>query len=160
MKKSRVVMVALLLAGALLLGVTPARTQTSQDILAYYVTLDVASKKSEVMAKAMLMNEAERQVFWPVYDAYQRELTLVSNEREVLIQEYLKEAATLDNARAKVLIAKAFEIQERRAALLKRYAEELQKQLPGKLVLKFVQVELQLQHLTDLQVAGQLPDLR
>jgi hypothetical protein len=110
MRKSQIVMVMVSLAGALLLGATPARPQTSQDILAHYVTLDVASKKSEVMAKALLMNGTERQVFWPLYDAYQRELTLVSNEREALLQEYLKEAATLDDARAKVLIAKAFEI--------------------------------------------------
>jgi len=160
MAKNRIMIVAVSLVGALLLAATPAKAQTSQDVLAYYLSLDVASKKSEVMAKAVLMNEAERQVFWPIYDAYQRELTLVSNERVALLQEYRKDAATLDDATAKALIAKGFEIQQRRADLLKRYAEGLQKQLPGKLVLKFVQVELQLQHLTDLQVAGQLPDPR
>ena len=160
MMMSRMVVVAISLTGALLLAVTPARAQTSQDILAHYVTLDVATKRTEVMAKALLMTEAERRLFWPIYDAYQRELTLVTTERQALVREYLKEAATIDDARAKLLIAKAFEIQQRRGTLLKRYAEELQEQLPGKLVLKFVQVELQLQHLTDLQIANQLPDLR
>lgn len=45
------------------------------------------------------------------------------------------------------------------SGLLKKYAEGPQKRLPGKFVRKFVQVELQLQRLTDLQVAGQLPNL-
>ncbi len=160
MGKGTVAIVAISLAGGLLLSATPARTETSQDILTHYVNLDVASKRSEVMTKAVLMNEAERRVFWPVYDAYQRELVRSSRERDALLKEYVKDAGNLDDARANVLMVRAFDLQEKRVALLKKYAEELQKQLPGKLVLKFVQVELQLQHLTDLQVAGQLPDIR
>ena len=159
MRKNLIVMAAVALAGTLLLGAAPMG-QTSQDILAHYVSLDVASKKSEAMAKALLMDEAQRNIFWPVYDAYQRELALSSNERESLLNEYVKDAATIDDAKAKVLIARGFEMQERRAALLKKYAGELEQKLPGKLVLKFVQVELQLQHLRDLQVSSQLPDLR
>ena len=115
--------VAVSLAATLLLGARPAGTETSQDILAHYLGLDLASKQSEAMATALLMNEAERRVVWAVYDAYQRELTRVSNEREALLREYLKEAAAVDDARADALIAKGFEMQERRTALLKKYAE-------------------------------------
>ena len=149
-----------LFAGVLLLACVPAWAQTSPDVLANYVKLDLASKKGDVMTKALLMSASERDVFWPVYDAYQREWTNLNNEREALLKEYIKNANTIDDVKAKEVMAKSFAMQERQLAMLKKYAAELEKKLPAKLVVKFVQVELQMQRLMDLQASVQLPDLR
>jgi hypothetical protein len=173
---TRILRVACLAAGASLLMAASSWAQTSPeplaarvytqvqnkypDTLADRVRVDLAIKRSGVTTKAMLLDKAERDVFWQAYYAYQQEWARVSNAREALLKEYVATAARLDGARVKEVLAKCFDLEDERIALLRKYAADLQQKLPPDLVVKFVQAELEVQHLTDLQLSGGFPDFR
>lgn len=148
------------LAGVALLGGTLAPAQDRAELLARYLRTDIAAKRTHVMSSALLLSADEEKAFWPVYKQYQQELAQFTDAREALIRDYVKEYRTLSDAKAKELMASSFELQEQRLKFLRKYAEEMQKSLPVKQVVKFVQVEAQIHRLTDLQINMELPQLR
>ena len=171
----RVLRVTCLAVGALLVAATSAWAQAGSEpvadrvhagaqnypnTLADYVRVDLANKKGGVMTKALLLTTAERDAVWSVYEAYQREWTRFSNEREALLTEYVKRADSLDDATAKAVLAKCVAMEEERVALLAQYAEALEQKLPVTLVVKFIEAELRIQHLADIQLSDRLPDFR
>jgi hypothetical protein len=149
-----------LLTGVVMLTGTIAQAQDREDVLARYLRVDIAAKKTQVMASGLLLSPPEEQAFMPVYQHYQVELAQFTDARQALIQQYVKGYKTLNDAQAKELLDRVFELQEQRLSLLRKYATEMQKSLPITLVAKFVQLELQLQRLMDLQVNMDLPPLQ
>ena len=149
-----------LLIGVVMLTGTIALAQDREDVLARYLRVDIASKKTQVMASGLLLSAPEEKAFMPLYQQYQAELDQFTNARQALIQQYVKEYKTLNDAQAKELVDRVLELQEQRLSLLRKYATEMQKTLPITLVAKFVQLELQLHRLMDLQVNMDLPQLQ
>jgi hypothetical protein len=86
MGTNRVVVMAVSLVSALLIGAASI-AQSAEDPLSHYVSVDLAIKKSDVMAKALLLDQAQRDAFWPVYAAHQREQARFSTEVECFISE-------------------------------------------------------------------------
>ncbi len=137
-----------------------AWTQTTPDTLQDRVRVDLATKRSGVTAKALLLDKTEREVFWPVYQAYEREWTRLSTEREELLKEYVNTADKLDDAHATQVLAKFFQLEQERLVVLKNYAADLRQKLPAELAVKFIQAELEIQQLTNVQLSGRFPDFR
>ena len=173
--RHRVLCVAYLAVGTLLIATASAWAQTAPEpladgvyarvqnypnTLADHVRLDLAIKKSGVTTKAMLLDKAEREAFLPVYEAYQRKWARLSSEREALLTDYIQRANNLDDATAKAMLAKCLALEEERMALLKQYAGELEQIVPAPLAVKFIEAELQIQNLTDVQLSDRLPDFR
>ena len=159
MMRRFVSLVVLLVAGVLLTGIIVS-AQDRVSAMANLLRVDIAAKKTRVLSDAMLLNSPEGAAFWPVYRQYERELAEFNDNRLALIKEYTQNYKSLDDAKAKELIEKSFELQERRLSLLRKYAGELQKSLPTKRVAMFIQVESQLLRLIDLQASVELPELR
>ena len=151
--------VALVLASAISLTVNFAPAQDRAEMMARLLRTDLASKKTEMMSKALLLTPAEGAAFWPVYKEYQVELGRFNDERQAAIKEYVQNYRTLDDAKAKELMEKSLELQEQRLSLLRKYVANMQKVLPIKLVAKFFQVESQMLRLLDLQINTELPSL-
>ena len=173
--KPRVLAITCLAAGALLVSAAPgwaqvspepladgvyARVEKYPNTLADHVRLDLAIKKSGVTTKALLLDQAEREAFLPVYEAYQQKWARLSSEREALLTDYIQRANNLDDATAKAMLAKCLALEEERMALLKQYAGELEQIVPATLAVKFIEAELQIQNLTDVQLSDRLPDFR
>ncbi len=150
----------LLLSGVVMLAGTIALAQDREDVLANYLRVDIAAKKTQVMASGLLLSAPEEKGFMAVYQQYHVELAQLTDARQAFIKQYVKEYKTLNDAQAKELMDRVFELQEQRLSLLRKYATELQKNLPMTLVAKFVQMEMQLQRLMDLKVNMDLPQLQ
>jgi len=154
-----VTLVVLLITGVVLTGIVVS-AQDRVSAMANLLRVDIAGKKTRVLSDAMLLDSPEAAAFWPVYRQYERELAEFNDSRLALIKEYTQNYRALDDAKAKDLLEKSFELQERRLSLLRKYAGELQKSLPAKRVAIFIQVESQLLRLIDLQASVELPELR
>ncbi len=157
---NRLMAVPLLLAGVLALTGTWALGQDRAEMFARYLRTDVAAKRTEVLSSALFLSPEEEKAFWPAYQQYQVELAKFDDARQALIQRYVKEFNALDDAKAKELMDRAFELQEHRLSVLKKYATEMQKNISVKQVVKFVQMESQILRLMDLQINMELPQLR
>lgn len=137
-----------------------ARLQNDPNTLAGHVRVDLAIRTSGVLAKALLLDKAQQEAFFPVYEAYQREWARLSNERETLLADYLQRANSLNDAAAREVLAKCFALEEKRVALLEHYAGQLEQKLPATLVVEFIEAELHIQNLRDVQLSNRLPDFR
>jgi hypothetical protein len=153
---------ALLLASACVVfgAGTVAYSAANPEAVADMLRQDLASKKSEMMGRALLLSREESDKFWPVYREYDRERAQLDGRAVNLINDYVKNYRTLDDAKAKELLETLFSVQEQRLSLLRKYATQLQATLPMRQVAGFVQVEFQLLRLLDVQRSVELPRMR
>ena len=103
----------------------------------------VKADKKLVVAANMELNEAEGKVFWPIYDAYQKELQAINDRLGKTILAYAdaynKKALTDDLA--KQLTNEALAIDQDELTLRKTYAAKLNGVLPAMKVARYIQIE-------------------
>ena len=156
----RALVAALALSCFIALTTGIASGQDSAETMARLLRTDLAAKKTDMMSKALLLTPAEEAAFWPVYKEYQVELAQFNEQLQAVIKDYVQHYQTLDDAKAKELIGKSLELQERRLNLLRKYVGSMEKVLPMKQVARFFQVESQMLRLMDVQINIQLPALQ
>ncbi len=157
---SRVLSLLAAAACVMLLGGTSAPGATNPDAIAKMLNTDIAAKKGDMMSRALLLSRAEADAFWPLYREYEREREELEGRTVGLIEDYMKNYRTLDDAKAQGLLDRLFELHEQRLVLLRKYTTKLQAVVPMRQVAGFVQTEFQLLRLLDLQRTSSLPELR
>lgn len=137
---------------------TPAETK-DVNLRAYVELLraDVRTQKVEILTELMEFTEAEDKAFWPIYRAYDTELSAINDERVTGIEEYARNYDKVTDALADKLASKALELEGRRTALKEKYYGRLKAALSPTTAARFLQVENQLLLIIDLQIAASLP---
>lgn len=139
-------------------AVTPAETK-DVNLRAYVELLraDVRAQKVAFITELMAFTAAEDTAFWPIYRAYDVELSAINDERVTGIEEYARNYEKVNDALADKLAMKALELEGRRTALKEKYYARLKAELSAKTAARFLQVENQLLLIIDLQIAASLP---
>ena len=134
----------------------------SLNLTAYAELLrsDVRTEKIAIMTEVMGFTDAEDKAFWPIYRAYDKEMSALGDERVAVIADYAQHYDDLTDAVADKLALKALDLQSRRQAAEARFYDSVKKALPPKTALRALQVEHQLLLLIDLQIASSLPVAR
>src|SRR5208283_5154354 len=78
-------------------------------------------------------------------------------EKLAIVQDYAKNFLSMTNDKADQLAQRIMVLDDQRMALRKKYYELMKKAIPTVLVVRFFQVENQIQLLVDLQIASNLP---
>ena len=122
----------------------PAVAQDTQSDTNMEILRDkVKADKKLVVAANMDLNEVEGKAFWPIYDAYQKDL-VVLNERlgkAILAYADAYNKKTLTNAQAMQLSNEVLAIDQDEITLRKTYAAQLEKAIPGIKVARYLQIE-------------------
>jgi hypothetical protein len=118
---------------------------------------DLKAKKEQIIKEAMQLNDQQAAAFWPIYRNYDAEQTKLGDEKLAIIHDYAQNFLTMSDPKADQLAQRVMALDEQRLALRKKYYELLKKALPTVLVVRFFQVENQLQLILDLQIASNLP---
>ncbi len=118
---------------------------------------DIKKEKVGIITEVMDFTEEQTGIFWPIYREYDLELTKIGDERLAMIKDYAEHYQTLTDEKAKELVEKAFQLQQKRIKLRRAYFKKMDKVLPSKVVAKFFQLENQILLILDLQVASELP---
>src|SRR5687767_11896577 len=107
-------------------AVTPAETK-DLNLTAYVELLraDVRAQKVAFITELMAFTDAEDKAFWPIYRAYDVELSAINDERVAGIEEYARNYDTVSDALADKLAIKALELETRRTALKQKYYARL-----------------------------------
>jgi hypothetical protein len=138
--------------------VSPEQAQTlNLSAYAELLRADVQAQKIAILTQVMGFTEAEDKAFWPIYRAYNAEISKLGDERVALIGEYSRVYGTITNEAAEQLMTRAIALDTRRRAALEKCAHDVRAALSPKTALKFLQVEHQLQLIIDLQIASSLP---
>ena len=118
---------------------------------------DIKKEKVGIITEVMDFTEEQTGIFWPIYREYDLELTKIGDEWLAMIKDYAEHYQTLTDEKAKELMEKAFQLQQKRIKLRRAYFKKMDKVLPSKVVAKFFQLERQIILLLDLKIASELP---
>lgn len=158
-----VIVAALSLAGLSAVAQEPASAPAEQvksiDLDSYLglVRADLRTQKRGIVTASMDLTEKEAQGFWPVYDNYERDVMKLGDKKLALIKSFADKYETLDDAQAKDLSMKSFELQKKRAALKEKYFAEFAKVIPARKAARFFQVDNRIDLLVDIQISKEIP---
>ncbi len=147
---------AVLFAVATLLAL-PAAAQTASDmqILAEKIRAD----KKVVVAANMQLTEDEAKGFWPVYEAYQKDLQGINKRLLATIKNYADayNKGPVSDETAKKLIKEAIAIEDAEVQLKSSYVSKLEKVIPGAKVARYIQIENKIRAIGKYELAAQIP---
>ena len=135
----------------------PAAAQTASDmkILADKIKAD----KKLVVAANMQLTEEEAKGFWPVYEAYQKDLAAINKRLFGAIKNYADayNKGPVSDETAKKLLNQAIAVEEAEVKLKRSYVPKLEKVLPGMKVARYVQIENKIRAVVKYELAAQIP---
>ena len=142
------------------LTAVPVVAQEKQDDQNMQILLEkVKADKKLVVAANMELTEAEGKAFWPIYEAYQKDLQGI-NERlgkaiVAYADAYNKKALT--DAQAKQLTTEVLAIDQDEVTLRKTYAGRLERAIPAMKAARYLQIENKIRAAIRYQLAAGIP---
>jgi len=128
-------------------------TQTYIELL----SSDLNAQRRQIVNETMQLDDKQARIFLPIYNEYEAELDKLGDEKLAIIQEYATNFLTMTNEKADELAQRVMALDDQKMALRRKYYDLMKKSLPAILVVRFFQVENQIQLLVDLKIASNLP---
>ncbi|GKS59330.1 hypothetical protein YTPLAS18_28570 [Nitrospira sp.] len=117
--------------------------------------------KKLLVAGNMDLTDAEAKQFWPMYDAYQKELSAVNQRLGTVISEYAEAhnqgQGKIGEDKAKKLLHDALAVDEAEVKLRRTYAEKIGKVLPATKTARYIQIENKIRALLRFELAREIP---
>jgi hypothetical protein len=156
---ARNVIAAAVVALALTLTASTASAQEKSANNMQILEEKIKADKKLVVADNMGLTESEAKAFWPIYDAYQKDLAQLNDRLTKLIETYAGyyNNKTLTDANAKELTAEAMAIETAELDLKKSYLPKLYSVLPAVKVARYIQIENKIRAIVKLQIAAAVP---
>jgi hypothetical protein len=154
---------SLLVIGCLFVGFawaqTPSSAQTDKSISAMTEMMrkDIRTEKQSMVDQAMGLEAAQKAQFWGIYDRYQKELSALWDQRIANIQKYADNYDKMTDDIAGQLGSGMLDMEQKMTALKRKYFTEYKTAMGPKIAARFLQTEITIGHLIDLQIAAQLP---
>ncbi|MGH7220353.1 MAG: hypothetical protein ACREI1_08500 [Nitrospiraceae bacterium] len=154
--------VSMMIAGAILFAVPVfAQTEGSADTNMQILLDKVKADKKLLIATNMDLTDAESKSFWPLYEAYQKDLQQV-NERlgktiATYAEAYNQGKGTISNDAAKKLLHDALSVEEQEVKLKRTYADKVGKVLPAAKTTRYIQLENKIRAVIKFELARQIP---
>ena len=115
--------------------------------------------KRVLIADNMNLTSSEAKEFWPIYEAYQKELNQINKRLARIIDiyalEYRKDG--LSNNTAKKLLNEYLSIELAEVKLKELYVPRFEKVLPAIKVARYIQLETKLHAVLYYEIAGKIP---
>ena len=160
MKKRNLATLVLAIAAVMMIfTVSPVLSQDKQADNMKILLDKIKADKKLVVAANMGLTEAEAKGFWPVYEAYQKDLMAINKRIGGLIDSYATDyqSNTLTNEKAKKLTTEFVAIQKAEANLSASYVPKLSKVLSAKQVLRYLQIENKIRAAVKYELATAIP---
>jgi hypothetical protein len=134
-------------------------SDTSADTNMEILKQKLKADKKLLVAGNMDLSDAEAKKFWPVYDAYQKDLEQVNQKLAHTIKDYAEafNKGSLPDATAKKLLNDALSVEEQENKLKRTYADKLEKAIPYNKVARYIQIENKIRALIKMELAQQIP---
>ncbi len=159
MKYVKIALVALsvALAQPALAQIKPAAKPVSSDM--EILRQKIKADKKLVVAANMQLTETEAKAFWPVYDAYQKDLTAINERMAKAVVAYAdayNKGPVADEA-AKKLIGEAISIEESEVKLKRSSLPKLEKAVGGMKAARYLQIESKIRAIVRYELAAGIP---
>lgn len=121
----------------------------------------VKADKKLLVASNMDLSDAEGKKFWPLYDAYQKELEQINQRLGMTIKSYADAynagKGTISNDTAQKLLNEALSVEEADVKLKRTYADKINKVLPATKTARYIQIENKIRSVIKAELAQQIP---
>ena len=156
--KNRVTMVLAIL-GMVMAMVVPGISQEKPADNMQVVLEKIRADKKLLVAENMQLTEAEAKGFWPIYEAYQKELDKLHKRGQDLIDFYGEAfvSKSMDNAKAKKMTADFIAIRADELKQVKAVTQKLGKALPATKVARYLQLENKIRAIVNYDAAAKIP---
>jgi hypothetical protein len=156
---AKVTFLMALVAAVLIWVVSPVLSQDKPADNMQILLDKVKADKKLLVAANMDLTESEAKGFWPIYEAYQKDLATINERIAKLIETYASDyrSNTLTDEKAEPLISELVIIQHIDGALQESYAPKLGKVLPAKKVLRYLQIENKIRAALKYELAKNIP---
>jgi predicted outer membrane protein len=145
---------------AMLLGpAAMAQDQTADNTA--IVREKVRADKKLLVAANMTLTEPEAAAFWPVYEAYQKDLDGMNGRIKDVVKRYAdafnQGSGTISDDVAKKLLDDALAIETAEVELRKSYVPKFSKVLPAGKVARYYQIESKIRTAVKADLASGIP---
>ena len=146
------------LAGMVLFA-APGMAQDAGDTNMEILMEKVKADKKLLVATNMDLTDAEAKGFWPLYEAYQKDLSQVNQQLGDVIKEYADayNKGPIPNDTAKKLLNDALAVEEAELKLKRSYAVKIGKVLPDAKVARYIQIENKVRAVVKFGLAAAIP---
>ncbi len=137
------------------LAMVPVWAQDNMEILRDKIKAD----KKLVVAVNMGFSESEAKGFWPVYEAYQRDLQTLNERLGKLVLTYADayNQGPVTNETAKKLLRELLDVEKDELKLKRAYVPKLEKVLPEWKVARYMQIENKIRAIVKYELAAEVP---
>lgn len=130
--------------------------QNSNDDVEILRDLAAAERKA-LVAENMMLTDEESTTFWPLYDAYRSEVRELGTKRIALLEKFAENYEKMDDANAVEIMDQYFKNQSEAIKIQNTHRVKMQKSLPGKLVLRYMQIENKMNAIIEFGMAAEIP---
>ena len=145
------------------LGAAPASVDAAAESMSEsdfeLMRSDIRTKKAALIADRMKFTDQEAAAFWPVYRQYETELAAINDKKVSIMKKYISHHQSLNDSQAKQLVDDVFDVDQKTLDLRRKCYAALDKALPAKTIVRWLQLERRLQLLIDAQLAKDLPGI-
>lgn len=113
--------------------------------------------KKALVAATLALTDAEAKKFWPVYDAYQRDLDNLRRERNVALEEFVMRDKPMTNRYAKDFTNELLKIEEQEIKSRRKMHNAAMRALPPKKAAQYLQIEQKLRAAQAYEIAVAFP---
>jgi hypothetical protein len=150
-----------LLLAFMLIFVSSAFAQDSLSEWVQMLKQDLKAGKKEAITQGMgSFSDEEAKRFWPIYDSYSAELDKFVDARVALLKAYVDDYDHMTDAKATELLNRRFDIRKRREQVDDKYRKQFASVFTPRRLVRFYQIEHQLDLLIELQAVSQVPKMK
>ena len=118
---------------------------------------DIRAHTRKIMEVNMQLTEKEAALFWPIYDRYDYDMSKLNFERASIYDFYADNYKTMSDEQAKDIVRRFYHVDRWKLSLDEKYSREMAKVLPMRTVLRFLQIERQVDRLVSLKIMSDIP---
>ena len=153
-------MTRFLTACAIVAGLAvPAMAQTTGTANMEILRQKIKADKKLVVAENLKLTDAEGTAFWPVYDAYQKDLQQINQRLGAVIVSYADayNKGPVANDVAKKLLDEALAVDDAEAKLKGSYVPKILATLPATKAARYIQIESKIRAAIRYELADGIP---
>jgi hypothetical protein len=137
----------------------PVMAQTAGTANMEILRQKIKADKKLVVAQNLNLTEAEGTAFWPVYDAYQKDLQAINQRLASMIQSYAAayNKGPVTNETAKKLLDEALAIDDAEAKLKSTTVPKVLAALPAMKAARYIQIENKIRAAIRYELAAGIP---
>jgi hypothetical protein len=154
MSKTSCILFALL---SFVLAAAPAGAGDADEASMEILLDTLRSNKKALVAVNLALSDEEARAFWPVYDRYQADLTVVSDRLRKVIGDYKRTFGSTTDDEARKLVDTYLDVQRDRVAVLHEYADDFAEVIPGRTLMRLYQIENKIQTVMLYELAATIP---